>query len=714
MAGPLLSSSWYRVVDLKPRLRPHTRMHRHRYRGRVWFVVADALSGRTHRFTPAARLLINGMDGSRTVGELWEIGHRRLGDDAPSQDELIGLLGQLHAADLLQSDVSPDVSELLTRSEEHERAKVRQKRGNPMSIKVRLFDPDALLDRLHPYVCAVWNKWGALIWILTVIPASILAMIHWSDLTQNVSDRVLATSNLIMLGVLFPLIKVAHEMGHALATKMRGGRVHEMGIMLLMLMPVPYVDASAATTFRSKRDRVLVGAAGMLVELFLAALAMYVWVLVEPGMVRSIAFNTLLVAGVSTVVFNGNPLLRYDGYYILADWIEIPNLAVRSNRYLGYLIERYAFKSEGVEAPMASVAEKAWFVIYAPTSFVYRTMVSLAIVVFIAGEFFLIGIGLALWTLVTSLFLPIWKLVIHLFGSPSLARVRGRALILSGTVLSGVLAFLFLIPMPFRTQSEGVVWMPEQAMVRAGGDGFVRRWLAAPGSLVRVGDPLMQSEEPELEAQLKIGQAKVAELQAKFNELFVVDKVAAELARDDLQREQASLARLQERIGNLAVKSPGNGHFMVHQAGDVIDRYFRKGDLLGYLSEETKPKVRVLIHQEDIDLIRQAYDEVEVRGAPRLDKVIVGQIIREVPGGALQLPSRALSVDGGGQVAVDPRDTDGLTALNRHFQIEIELPTKDLAFYGARVHVRFEHRAEPLAYQWYRRLRPLLLSQFHV
>ena len=714
MAGPLLSSSWYRVVDLKPRLRLHTLMHRHRYRGRVWFVIADAMSGRTHRFTPAARLILNGMDGTRTVGELWDIAHKRLGDDAPSQDELIGLLGQLHAADLLQSDVSPDVSELLTRSDEHERAKVKQKRGNPMSVKLPLFDPDALLDRLQPYVGVMWNKWGALAWLACVVPACVLALVHWNELTQNVSDRVLATHNLIMLGVLFPLIKVAHEMGHALATKMRGGRVHEMGIMLLMLMPVPYVDASAATTFRSKTDRALVGAAGMLVELFLAALAMYVWILVEPGTVRSMAFNTLLVAGVSTVVFNGNPLLRYDGYYILSDWIEIPNLATHSNRYLGYLIERYVFRAHGLEAPVVSAAEKAWFVFYAPAAFVYRTMVSLAIVVFIAGEFFLIGVMLAMWTLVTTLLVPIWKLGSHLLGSPTLARVRTRALALTGTALAVLMGLLFLMPLPFRTQSEGVVWMPEQAMVRAGGNGFVRQWLIAPGSKVRAGEALLQSEDPELTAQLQVSEAKVAELQARYDALFMDDKVAAELARDDLQREQAGWARLQERVRLMTVSSPGNGQFMVPQAGDVVGRYFRKGELLGYLSEQIRPQVRVLVHQEDIDLIRQGHGQVAVRAVHQLDKVIAGRIAREVPGGALQLPSRALSTEGGGQVAVDPRDAHGLTALSRHFQIEIDLPVDGMAFYGSRVYVRFEHRPEPLAYQWYRRLRPLLLSQFHV
>ena len=138
---------------------------------------------------------------------------------------------------------------------------------------------------------------------------------------------MLSAQNLLLLWLVFPVIKLLHELGHAYAAKAGGGEVHEMGMMLLVFMPVPYVDATAAGGFRSKWRRALVGAAGMLVELFIASLCMFVWVLVEPGVMRAVAFNVMLIAGVSTVVFNGNPLLRFDGYYILSDLIEIPNLA---------------------------------------------------------------------------------------------------------------------------------------------------------------------------------------------------------------------------------------------------------------------------------------------------------------------------------------------------------------------------------------------------
>jgi putative peptide zinc metalloprotease protein len=208
---------------------------------------------------------------------------------------------------------------------------------------------------------------------------------RWPELSNSFSDRVLAVDNLFVLYLVFPLIKALHELGHASATKAGGGEVHDLGIVLLVLLPVPYVEASAATVFKSKYRRALVGAAGMGVELFVAAIAFYIWLLVEPGLVRAILFNVMLIASVSTLLFNGNPLLRYDAYYILADLIEIPNLAVRSTRYWGYLIERYILGVHDAEAPDASWAEKVWFLFYGFASTLYRIFVTIVIALFIAG-----------------------------------------------------------------------------------------------------------------------------------------------------------------------------------------------------------------------------------------------------------------------------------------------------------------------------------------
>src|SRR5271167_525968 len=163
MAAPLTSTLWYRVADRKPQLRSHARVFRHRYRGAVWYLLQAPASSRLQRFTPAAHLILSLMDGSRTVAQLCDIASRRLGEHAPTQDEVIQLLGQLHAADLLQSDVTPDVAELIARGEREDRARYRRSFANPMALRIPLWDPDRFLNLFEPVLRVVWSRWGALL-----------------------------------------------------------------------------------------------------------------------------------------------------------------------------------------------------------------------------------------------------------------------------------------------------------------------------------------------------------------------------------------------------------------------------------------------------------------------------------------------------------------------------------------------------------------------
>ena len=695
MPGPLLSNSWYRVADRKPRLRPHARLSRHRYRGEVWYLLQDPASARVHRFTPAARLLISMMDGTRTVAELWEHSNRRLGEHAPTQDEIIQLLGQLHAANLLQSDVTPDVAELFSRGEREDRARYRRSFANPMALRFPLWDPDAFLNRFNMWPRWIWSRWGAVVWLAVVLPALFLVSPHWPELSNNFTDRVLALDNLVVLYLVFPVLKALHELGHASATKAGGGEVHDMGIIVLVLLPVPYVEASAATVFRSKYQRALVGAAGVIVELFIAALAFYAWLLVEPSLMRAVLFNVMLIASVSTLVFNGNPLLRYDAYYVLADLIEIPNLAARSARYWGYLLERYVLGVHEAEEPDASRAEKAWFVFYGAAATCYRILVTIVIALFIAGRFFVIGVLLALWAVGAMAAFPVIRAVRHVAGSPRLRRHRSRAIAVTVGIPLALAVFLLAVPMPYHSNAEGVLWLPEEAIVRAGANGFLTNFLVEPGIRVAEGDALLQLHDPALEAQLRRGEAKVAELQAEYDAQFATDQAKAQIVGDQLASERASLALVNNRIADLVIRARVTGVLVVPQMVDMPGRYYKKGELLGYVIGEAHPLARVVVAQEAIDKVRLKTDRVEVRLAERPEAVLQGQVVREVPGGEATLPSPALAAQEGGEIATDPRDPKNPKALQRVF-------------------VRFDHQMVPLAEQWYRSIRLLFLTSFNV
>lgn len=715
MSEALFSPSWYRVASLTPRLRSHARLHRHQYRGQTWYVLHDRSNERFHRFSPAAFSLIGLMDGTRSVQTLWELCSTRLGDTAPTQPDVVQLLSQLHAADVLQCDIPPDTAELLARRDTQRQRKWQRRLMNVFAWQFPLFDPERFLQQFVPLVRPFFSWWGAVLWCLIVGPAVLIGAAHWSDLTANLIDRVTTPQNLVLLWMLFPVIKILHEFGHAFAVKVFGGEVHEMGIMLLVLSPVPYVEASASSAFASRWHRAIVGAAGMIVELVLAAIAVYVWVSVEPGTVRTLAYNTIFIASISTVVFNANPLLRFDGYYILADVLEIPNLRQRANTYLGYLCERYLFGRDDAPVPHAMPGERAWFIGYAVASFVYRVIIVVAILLYLTDQLFILGVVFGVLTVGTWFVLPVGKGIHYLFSSPRIRRVRGRAVAVSVAMLAGLLIVLTLLPAPFRTRAEGVIWIPDEAFVRANIDGFVKRVVAVPGSTVQPGDPLVVCSDPAIDAEVQMFEAQLREIKARVREQVVDNLVKAKMLEEEQRYIEERLARVRERQADLIIRSRAAGTFVLPKVADLPGRFIKRGDLLAHIVNLKTVTVRSLVDQDDIDLIRHQTHAVQVRLTERPTDPMPATITRLVPAATEALPSPAFGSEGGGQVPLDPHDSTGQKAMKKLFQVDLELPVQHgVLNVGGRVYVRFDHGRAAVAAQWYRQGRQLFLARFNV
>ena len=715
MSEALFSPSWYRVATLTPRLRSHAQLHRHQYRGQTWYVLQDRSNERFHRFSPSAYAFIGLMDGTRTVQDIWELASTKLGDDAPTQPEVVQLLSQLHAADVLQCDIPPDIAELLHRHERTQQKKWQRRLMSIFSWQFPLIDPERFLEIFVSLVRPFFGWGGAVLWLVIVIPALLIGVAHWADLSENIIDLMTAPQNLVLLWFLFPIIKVLHELGHAFAVKVFGGEVHEMGIMLLVFSPVPYVDASASSAFSSKWQRAVVGAAGMIVELVIASVAMFVWVSVEPGAVRTLAYNAIMVAGISTVVFNGNPLLRFDGYYILADLIEIPNLRQRANTYLGYVCERYLFGREEAQVSHATPGERAWFVGYSVSSFVYRIFVVFAILMFLTDQFFVLGMFFAIMTGFTWFLMPLGKGLSYLFTSPRIRRVRGRALAVSTGAMAIILVALCLTPIPFRTRAEGVVWIPDEAIVRAGADGFVQTVVGIPGSRVSRGDVLVVCHDSVLTTQRTVLEAQLREIEARIREQIPENIVKAKILEEEKHYIEEKLARTNEQVQDLVIRAKVDGTLVLPRMEDLPGRFVHRGDVLAHVVDLNTLTVRTIVDQTDIDLIRHSTKAVQVRLAERLARPIDANVKRLVPAASDELPSPALGSEGGGQVPMDPKDPKGQKAIRKVFQIDLQLPLElGIVNVGGRVYVRFDHGREPLMTQWYRQGRQLFLSRFNV
>lgn len=582
MADNFFTQNWYRVAGLRPRIASHVTVSRHRYGSQSWYALSDPLSGRVHRVTPAAYLFAARMNGQRTIDAIWQELVAEMDTEAPGQEAVVNLLMQLHGADLLTGDLPPDAAELLSRRDRLARSIWVSNVRSPLSMQIPLFDPDRFLTRTLPLVRPLFSWFGLLAWLMLMVAGLVTVGEHWTELTTNILDRVMATEGLLALVLCYPVIKVLHELGHGYTAKRFGCEVREMGVMVLVLFPVPYVDATPSAALRSKWQRAGVAAAGIIVELTLAAIAALVWAAAEPGLLRAVAFNVMLIGGVSTVVINGNPLLRFDGYYVLSDVLEVPNLAQRGVRYFGYLVNRYAFRMPGLSRFSASGHERAAMLVYAPLAWVYRLAVMLGVAAFVAKNYFVVGVGIAAFTLTVGFIWPMAKLLWQVAMGAQYRICRGRAAGLTFGAIAVVVAAALIVPAPVHSTAEGVIWVPQDAIVRAGTDGFVGNVAASPGAQVAAGATLFVLEHPIAEAKLRVTAARVEELEAKYTAEWVGDRIAAEVTKYELTQAQATLARERYRIGQQIVTATTAGTFnTVRPASDMVGRYVKLGEIIG-------------------------------------------------------------------------------------------------------------------------------------
>ena len=711
MAESLFSSLWYRVADQHPYLRADVRVQRQHYRDQLWYLLVSATDGRQIRINAQAYQFVGRCDGQHSVQQVWDALLEQFRDDAPTQDEVVRVLGQLDEQGLLAYDVTTDAGTLARRRDE----RARQSRGfvNPFALRIRLGDPSRFLERFSRLPMLVFNTWTLCIWIAVAIAASIAAASDWSALSLHARTYMGTPRYLILAWISFPFIKALHELAHAFAVRRWGGQVHEIGFSLFVLVPAPYVDASAANAFRARYQRAIVGLAGIMAELALAAIALLVWFNVQPGVVRDTAFVTMFIASVSTIVFNGNPLLSFDAYYVLCDVLDLPNLAPRSRIWWAGSLRRLIFGKGVPPSLQPARGERKWLVLYAPFSLAYRLFVSALLVFWLGAQSFLVGSIAALFLVAVLIVKPLWSASRRMLASAGAGSRRGRAIAVTAACVTTILVVLCVLPLPYHTIAAGVVWLPDQARVRPATDGFIATLSARDGEHVTVGQELVVLDDPALHAQRDKLASQLQRLQAgRFNAL-PKDLGEASNAEEEIQRVQGELKRIEEKIDQLVLRAQVDGMLVMPRQQDLPGTFARQGTTIGYVLESADIGVRAAIPEYDATLVRENTRAVDVRTAEDGSDPVRAQLVRDIPAATFELPSAALGDRGGGSHATDPSDKDGLRTLEPVVLVDLKLPARNLQRVGGRAWVRFDHGQEPLAGRWYRRLRQLLLQHFN-
>jgi len=694
MSGAIYSDAWYRIAQARVCLLPGVKTSRQSYRGQPWVVLEDAYAHRFFRITPEAHNFLLSLHQGVTVDEAWQAYLRKHPEHAPGQEEVVQLLSQLHVSNLLHFSDSANSVEIDRRAGEARSKELRAKLMSFLFFRVPMWDPDDFLNAADRRLRLLPTWLLVAVWLAVALAGAWAVVGEWA----RVSDRTqgaFAWANLPLLYLCMAVMKVVHELCHGFVCKRYGGKVHTFGLMFLVTTPLPYVDTTASWAFPNKWDRVLVSSAGMLSDLFMAGLGALVWANTGPGLVNSLAFNVMLIGSVSSLLFNGNPLLRFDAYYVLADALDIPNFYQKSQQYWFFLADRYLLGSHAARTPVDVPSERKWLMAYAPVSLVYRLLVSYAIVLFVMDLWLGLGLVILVLTFYMLVAAPAWKGIKHLFG-PQVQAHRWRAWAGAGGLGALVVGLVFGVPWSHSIHAQGVVQMSRFSVLYAPLDARLMRAVLGHGQTVQAGTPLMWFDPAALALDIE-------QTERERDELLAMERAALSRQAADLQpladQRQAKEQRLQElrrRLDKAVLRAPHEGRYIALESGERQGAWLGQGTEVGHVLDPSQGYqfVAVISQERARELFAQPVGELGLRLLGQADQLIAVDRVVLLPYQIDRLPSAALGWLGGGDLAVSNQDAKGEKAAEEFFELRLTLqpdPAADLVLaHGMRGVLRLE------------------------
>ncbi|MEQ8786462.1 MAG: biotin/lipoyl-binding protein [Pirellulaceae bacterium] len=619
--------------------------------GEVQYQVEDPVCGKFYRLGLLEYTFVSLLDGRTTVSQAIRLTAAAHTDQSFSESEAAALCKWLIETGLASTTESRATARLARWAREDAES-VAGKWLNPLVIRRSLLQPDSLLDRIGPLFGWMYSRWGVVLW-LGLIATALFQLAADRERFLASSQGVLAPRNWLWLFGAWIVLKIWHELGHALVCRKFGGSVREFGVMFVLLAPIAYVDVTSSWRFRSKWQRILVSFAGMYNELMIAAVAAVVWSFVRDGVVAHVCYGIILMSSVTTILVNANPLMRFDGYYILADWLEIPNLQSHGRSYLQNLARKYVLGLP-VALPTWSRRRRAWIRGYAIASFAWRVFVCATLLIITSVLFHGAGLLLSLAAAVIWFGLPVLRFLRYLlFGNPTEQPNRLRfALTIGATLL--LAAILLSAPWPGRRRAYGVVEYAPLTVVRAESAGFYRRLAVSDGQQVNAGDLLAVLENRELRNELEDLELAIRQSELRSHRLKREGRLAEHQA--EVEKSCSLEKQRQEKltqVQSLNVRSPVPGVVVSRNLDMRLGSYVEKGDEILALGDEQLKELKVCVRQDDVDCFIAGLQSplcVRTPGVETTQAVLA----RLAPRAALRPPHFALCATFGGPLAVRP------------------------------------------------------------
>ncbi len=521
LAQSLVSSS---SRKLPIRKRPDLRARKHRYQGRLYWVVKDPVGLQYYRFEEEEYAILQMLDGQSSLDEIAARFERDFPPQTIRTEELQQFIGMLHRSGLVITDATGQGRQLVKRRDERKRKERLSTLTNILSVRFKGIDPERFFNFSYPYVRWFFSVPALVCCIILALSALTLVLVQFDTFQTRLPDFQVffRAKNWLWLGLTLAVTKVLHELGHGLSCKHFGGECHEIGVMFLVLTPCLYCNVSDSWMLPNRWHRAAIGAAGMYVEVVLASICTFIWWFTEPGPLNYICLNVMFISSVSTIMFNANPLLRYDGYYILSDILEIPNLRQKASTILNRKLGKWLLGLEEQEDPFLPKRKQWLFALYTVASAIYRWVVTLSILYFLNKVFEpyglkIIGQIIALGALYGLLIQPLWK-VYKFFKVPGrLGKVKRGRMYMSVGLLVAAIAAIGFIPFPSHVYCPLEVQAREAESVYVWVDGILEEVYVEPGDTVVAGQPLAQLNNIDVDISIAdlTGQRAVHEAELK-------------------------------------------------------------------------------------------------------------------------------------------------------------------------------------------------------
>ena len=587
------------------------------------------------------------------------------------EDEAMHILQWLAAKQLLQNP-SVETLETIRSAELTRRRKSILSRYNPIIFRIPLFNPDPLLDRSLPLVSWLAGPFFLVVWLLFGVAGCATLLANWEPFVSE-SSGFFSPRNIMIVGIIWVMLKLLHECSHAITCKRYGGGVYEFGILFILFIPLTYINASSSWGFATRWQRIHVAAAGMYMELFIAWAALLYWTINMGSPEGLIAHNTVLVAGMSSLLFNANPLMRFDGYYILSDLTATPNLYFRGLHSVNAVMRKWWL---GIDDPQA-VNESPLIIVYGCAVYCWRILVLVSLTYLASKMLSGWGIILAIVAVVGWLYSPLSdflsKIPDYQAQNPGcLPRLISRmalVVLLSSGCLFGV-TWSRTISVP------AVVLFEEEHVIRPETTGFIDKIFVSPGDMVEKGDQLITLHNDDLASELQLVHLELEKLELQRRSAQVLNRQnEIQILEERRKVLRTKLEILSDDMTALTIHAPAEGTIVGQRIVNRLGTMAHKGEALFLVVNPSNKHLAAAVDQDNFAAI-QAYRDTPVKvdmSRSGIDS-FTGTITRISPQASRELIHFSLSASAGGPFDVKPTMAGGYQLFSPSFTVYIAIP----------------------------------------